>query len=76
MDFRDRNKNRTNDLPEVSHTKITTEKVKNTLKHALNWEAAAPNKIQNFWPKKLNFCREPLVMCISEILRNTQNLSA
>lgn len=49
---------------------ITKQDVQKAVKNTHNWKAPGPDRIQNFWIKKLHACHEPLARAYSRAIEN------
>lgn len=53
-------------IPYMSFNGITKDEVKQILAGAPNWKSAGPDKIQNFWYKKLTCTHEKISKMLTE----------
>lgn len=65
-------KRKTDKIPYMPNQAITVEEFKQALAGSLNWKAAGPDKIQNFWYKKFTSTHISIVQFFNEALKNPE----
>lgn len=59
-----------NDIEEMAQAEITKEELDAVLKRAHNWKAPGPDKVQNFWIKKVTAIHGPLLRELNRCLQD------
>lgn len=66
-------KRRTDKTPIMPSQRISTAEVKEILKGSLNWKAAGPDKIHNYWYKKFSCTHEKIAVVLNNMLQNPES---
>ena len=58
----------------MAEVKVTTSDIQHTIKRFLNWKAAGPDGIQNFWWKRFTSIHRILGSQFNQIINNAEQI--